>query len=142
MSTVAQSEANIANSQLSTGPRTLEGKARSVTNSTKLGLYAKQALLLTDEDHQAFEALTATYQYELNPNTPVEQTIFAQLLIAAWNMERANRLEAALAAAEGLDPLLSENKAYHRITRARTQAERTFHKSHRAKQTQILQQRI
>ena len=106
------------------------------------GLYAKQAVLLTDEDHQAFEALTATYQYELNPNTPVEQTIFAQLLIAAWNMERANRLEAALAAAEGLDPLLSENKAYHRITRARTQAERTFHKSHRAKQTQILQQRI
>ena len=31
-------------------------------------------------------------------------------------MERANRPEAALAA-EGLDPLLSENKAYNRITR-------------------------
>ena len=77
MSTVAQIEANIANSQLSTGPRTPEGKARSAFNSTKLGLYAKQAVLLTAEDHQAFEALNATYQCELNPNTPVEQTIFA-----------------------------------------------------------------
>ena len=67
MSTVAQIEANIANSQLSTGPRTPEGKARSAFNSTKL----------TAEDHQAFEALNATYQCELNPNTPVEQTIFA-----------------------------------------------------------------
>ena len=103
MSTVAQIEANIANSQLSTGPRTLEGKARSAPNAT-------------------------------------------QLLIAAWNMERANRLEATPAAAEDLHPLLSKNKTYDRITRARSQAERTYHKCLRdlraAKATRPTQSRL
>ena len=129
MSSLAQIEANQANSQLSTGPRTPEGKARSSANATKLGLYAKQAVLLTEADHQEFDALTATYQYELSPNTPVEFTIFTQLLLAAWNIQRANRLEADLAAAEGIDPLLSENKTFDRIARARSHSERTFHKS-------------
>ena len=129
MSTPAQIEANQEHSQFSSGPRTPEGKAASAKNSTKLGLYAKQAVLLTAEDQQEFDALTATYQYELSPNTPVEFTIFTQLLLAAWNIQRANRLEAQLAAVEGIDPLLSENKTFGRIARARTQAERMFHKS-------------
>ena len=57
MATEAQVIANTANAQLSTGPLTPEGKARSAGNATKLGFYAKQAVLLTEEDHQAFEAL-------------------------------------------------------------------------------------
>ena len=129
MSSVAQIEANQTNAQFSTGPTTPEGKARSSANATKLGLYTKQAVLLTAEDHQEFATLTATYEYELGPRTPVERTLFAQLVLAAWNIQRANRLEAELAATEGIDPLLSENKAFHRIAAARSRAERTFHKS-------------
>ena len=129
MSTPAQIEANQANAQLSTGPRTPEGKANSAANSTKLGLYAKQAVLLTAEDQQEFATLTAAYEYELRPYTPVERTIFAQLVLAAWNVQRANRLEAALAITEGVDPLLSENKTFQRIAAARVRAERTFNKS-------------
>ena len=128
MSSVAQIEANQANAQLSTGPTTPEGKARSSANSTKLGLYASQAVLLTPEDHLEFQSLSNTYEYELRPRTPVQFTLFTQIILAAWNILRANRLEAELAAAEGIHPLLSENKTFARITAARTRAERTFHK--------------
>ena len=129
MSTPAQIAANQTNPQLSIGPRTPEDKAHSAANSTKLGLYAKQAVVLTAEDHQEFATLTAAYEYELRPYTPVERTIFAQLVLAAWNIQRANRLEAALAITEGIDPLLSENKTFQRIATARARAERTFNKS-------------
>lgn len=90
--------------------------------------YTKQAELLTSADRHEFQSLAATYQYELGPRTPVERTIFAQLVLAAWNIQRTNRLQAALAAKEGVDPLLSENRTFKRIAAARAQAERTFHK--------------
>ena len=128
MSSTPQIEANRANSQLSTGPRTPEGKAASSSNSTKLGLYAKQAVLLTPEDHADFQALDSAYAYELRPYSPVERTLFSQVVLAAWNIERANRLEAQLAATLGIDPLLSEDKTLARITAARNRAERNFHK--------------
>ena len=80
MSTTAQIEANQANSQLSTGPITPEGKGRSSANATKLGLYAKQAVLLTAEDHQEFATLTAAYAFELRPFTPVKRTLYSQVV--------------------------------------------------------------
>ena len=126
MTTEAQIVANTANAQLSTGPVTPEGKANS---ATKLGFYAKQAVLLTDEDHQAFEALTVAFRFELHPAGPVERALYTQIVLAAWNIERANRLEAALSV-DGIDPLLSEanEKTLNRIATFRMQAERTFHK--------------
>ena len=113
MSNVAQIEANSA---------TAQGKTRSA--------YASQAVLLTAEDRAEFEALASTYEYELRPSTPVERTLFGQLILASWNMQRTNRLEAALAI-DGIDPLLSESyeKTLARITTARMRAERTFHKT-------------
>ena len=59
MSSAAQIEANRANAQFSTGPRTTEGKAASASNSTKLGLYAKQAVLLNETDQAEYAALEA-----------------------------------------------------------------------------------
>ena len=131
MTSAAQIKANTTNAQLSTGPSTPEGKAHSAANSTKLGLYAAQAVLLTDDDRQEFAVLESAYACELRPSTPVQQTLFSLLVLAAWNIQRANRLEAALAVAEGIDPLLSESnhKIYASIATARMRAERTFHKS-------------
>ncbi len=135
MVTEAQIAANTANAQLSTGPITPEGKARSAGNATKLGFYAKQAVLLTEEDHQAFEALTVAFRFELHPAGPVERAIYTQIVLAAWNIERANRLEATLAA-DGLDPLLSDvhEKTLNRIATHRMRAECTFHKCLKALQ--------
>ena len=50
MSTEAQIIANTANAQFSTGPITPDGKARSAANAIKYGFYAKQAVLLSEED--------------------------------------------------------------------------------------------
>ena len=128
MATISQITANIANAQHSTGPITAAGKAHSASNSTKLGLYAKQAVLLTDEDRTAFAALNSSFHNELTPGTAIEHTFFAQIILAAWNLQRANRLEAELALSEGVDPLLSTNPTFGRIAIFRLRAERSLHK--------------
>ena len=64
----------------------------------------------------------SAYAYELRPFTPVERTLFSQVVLAAWNIQRANRLEAGLATTLGVDPLLSEDKTLSRITAARGSA--------------------
>ena len=88
------------------------------------------AVLLTEEERQAFDALCFAFRLELHPTGPVERALFNQIALAAWNIERANRLEAALAAADGIDPLLSaaNEKTLDRIANLRMRAERTFHK--------------
>ena len=130
MATPAQIAANITNAQLSTGPNTPDGKTRSAANSTKLGFHAKSAVLLTEEDYQAFDSLSTAFRFELHPTGPIERVLHGQITLAAWNMERANRLEADLATTTGLDPLLSDanEKLLNRIAAFRMRAERTFHK--------------
>ena len=67
------------------------------------------------------------------PPPPIERTLFDMLVLSAWNIQRANRLEAAMAN-NGTDPLLSGEqnaKQLDRINIYRMRAERTFHKSHK-----------
>ena len=97
--------------------------------STKPNVYAKQAVLLTSEDHAAFNALTTSYESELAPQTPVEFALFALIILSAWNIQRANRLEATTAMAEGVDPLLAPTPTLARISSFRLRAERSFHKN-------------
>ena len=133
MSTPAQLTANQANAQSSTGPRTTEGKAASSANATKHGFYGKHAVLLNDQERTQFESLRNSYVYVLNPTNIVEVALLDLLVLAAWNIERTNRLEAEIANTEGIDPLLSETsaKTLDRILAFRARAERTFHKSHK-----------
>ncbi len=56
MTTEAQTQANRANSQKSTGPRTPEGKAKVAQNALKHGLLAKQAVVV-GEDTDDFDLL-------------------------------------------------------------------------------------
>lgn len=95
----------------------------------------KQAVLLTAEDHQAFDALATAFRFELHPAGPVERALYNQIVLAAWNIERTHRLEAGLAAG-GIDPLLSETnaKTLERIASCRMRSERTFHKCLKALQ--------
>ena len=133
MSSVAQIEANQANAQSSTGPRTPDGKATSATNATKHGFFSKHAVLLNENEHRQFESLRNSYVGQFNPTNIVEVALLDQLVLAAWNIERTNRLEAELGNAEGIDPLLSDAnaKTLDRITNYRMRAERTFHKCHK-----------
>ena len=131
MSTAAQINANQLNSQLSTGPRTHEGKSQTAKNATRHGLTATYPVIRTPEEQSQFDALESAFQYELRPYTPSEQTQFTQLLLAAWNIDRCHRLEAELAASTGCDPLLDDTayKTLARIETYRLRAERQFHRN-------------
>ena len=82
MASASQIVANIANAQHSTGPTTPTGKARSAANASKYGFYAKQAVLLNEDDLRDFDALVQSYKIELCPQSPVEDTLFNQIILA------------------------------------------------------------
>jgi len=66
--------ANRANAQLSTGPRTPEGKARSSRNALKHGLLSSQ-ILLEHESAEELEALREGLYEELQPIGALEETL-------------------------------------------------------------------
>ena len=90
-----QLEANRANAQLSTGPRTEEGKARAALNSRKHGLSAAH-LFIPDADREAFESMQANFLEDLSPQGELELTLFDTLLHANWNIRRCRIVEAGL----------------------------------------------
>ena len=123
---------NAANAQHSTGPRTEEGKARSSRNAVTHGLTAKD-LVLDGDDRVEFDALLAGYQADIRPQGALQQSLFHQLVVAAWNLRRIQRMEAALLA-QAPDPLEFLNneelqKKLDRLARHHTRIERTFHRS-------------
>ena len=131
MSTSAQIQANQLNANLSTGPRTAEGKSASAQNATKHGLASAYPVIRSYEERSQFETMTAAFEYEIRPATQTEMAMFKQLIHAAWNIDRCHRLETELAETTAIDPLLDEaaSKTLARIESYRTRAERTFHKA-------------
>ena len=105
---------------------TFEGKTRSAENARKFGFYSKQAVLLTDEDHFHFDCICETFEFDLQPQNTVEYTLVELIILATWNIQRSNRIEAKLALAEGFDPLLSTSKTIDRIHAFRNRTERSL----------------
>jgi len=95
MATLAQIEANRRNSQLSTGPRTPQGKAVSRFNALKSGINAK-AQVIPGEDPAELEAITAGYHQDWQPTTYLERFLVDSLVRADWLLQRLARLEAEL----------------------------------------------
>jgi hypothetical protein len=88
----AQLQANRANAQLSRGPLTPEGKAKSSHNALKTGLTGSTVLLPTDDpDHynQHVERLFA----ELKPVGELESQLVQRLADAQWRLNRIPQLE-------------------------------------------------
>jgi hypothetical protein len=92
MSTTAQQLAAAANAQLSTGPRSPEGKANSSRNSLKLGLYAR-TLLLPGEDPAGLDELTRDFEARFNPQGPIESQLLEDAVRALWLKRRCYRIE-------------------------------------------------
>jgi hypothetical protein len=93
MATTAQITAALANAQLSTGPRSVEGKAASSKNALKLGLYA-QAPILPGEDPEELAALARSFTDHFRPQTPIEEAFLEDLIRAEWLKRRYRRVEA------------------------------------------------
>jgi len=100
----AKVAANQANAQLSTGPKTEEGKARSAQNALKHGLSSAQVFVLPEEK-DLFRQFRHDYMTELQPAGALEHELVAAVIHAAWNLRRVRTLEA------GLDILDAQNEA-------------------------------
>ncbi len=91
----AQVAANQANSQLSTGPTSPEGKAKSSLNAVKTGLTGRTVVLPTD-DAAVYENHIREYFHELKPVGVRESELAQSLADTAWRLERIRSIEMAI----------------------------------------------
>ena len=95
MPTQAQIDAARINGAKSRGPKTPEGKAISSMNALRHGMTA-QAILLTNEDPEAYTKLAAAYYEKFQPADDVERDLVDEMVIAKWRQRRDWSNEAAL----------------------------------------------
>ncbi|MFN7937823.1 MAG: hypothetical protein U0R19_31125 [Bryobacteraceae bacterium] len=128
MSTQAQVDANRANAQLSTGPRSPEGKSSSSQNALKHGL-SSQYVPLSESERPQFEALEADFRREVKPSGALQECVFQDLVAAAWKRSIVNRLlSQATANSESLfDDETSER--VRKLERHRADQNRAFNKA-------------
>jgi len=125
MATPAQILANRQNAERSHGPVTADGKTRVSQNATKFGLFSV-ANFVRPEEQNNFDEFQTGYLAELAPDSSLEQTLAREIIHAAWRLRRCANLEIAPPADltdEELDRLQIS------IDRARSAAQRTFHRS-------------
>jgi hypothetical protein len=91
----AQLAANRANAQLSTGPRTDTGRARSSQNAVKSALTGRTVLLPTD-DRDEYGRFLADFQQQLEPIGQLECELVQIIVDCHWRLRRIQELEYAL----------------------------------------------
>lgn len=107
MTDEARADVNRRNAELSTGPRSADGKLVSRMNAFKHGLTAK-TLVLPDERAEDFEAYTTNVIENLTPEGALEEGLAERIAVAAWRLRRALRVEVAV-----FERLLEPNEFHH-----------------------------
>jgi len=92
----------------------------------KHGLTFRDVVLLED-GREAFAHLQESLEAELQPQGALEQDLFQQLVVAAWNLRRVRRLEAKLVP-DVSDPLLDDmaEATLARLARHQVRFERSY----------------
>ena len=129
MPTAAQIEANRANAQLSTGPTSVEGKARVSQNALKHGLTSAK-FVIRDDQREEFESLRDALRTELAPQGATEEFTFGQLLHAAWNLHRFQAIEADVSLGtldDFTDP--QTTAVLDRLSRYQARSQRAYYKA-------------
>ncbi len=90
-----QLTANRANAQFSTGPISLEGKAKSALNAVKTALTGRSVLLPTD-DASAYENHLRAYADDFRPVGARECDLVQSIADIAWRLKRIPCLESAI----------------------------------------------
>ena len=96
MATKRQIAANRRNARRSTGPKTAAGKAASSANALRHGLAAARAVVLPDEDGEAYERLRQGVIADLDPAGALQEALAQRIVVLLWRLDRAARLEAEL----------------------------------------------
>jgi hypothetical protein len=95
MSSQAQIEANRQNAQLSTGPTSQTGKAKSSHNALKTGLTGRTVLLPTD-DVEAYTRHVDRFLLDHQPATDAEKTLVQSVADTEWRLLRIPSLESGI----------------------------------------------
>ena len=95
MASDRQIQANRANAQRSTGPRSKAGRDRSRLNSRKHGLTAK-TLVTVGEYADDFEELRAELLEQYAPQSAMEAELVERLAVTLWRLRRVPFFEAAI----------------------------------------------
>jgi hypothetical protein len=102
MSSDAKTEANRANAQKSTGPKTEAGKYISSRNNMRHGLRSNTKIL-PGEDLEEFNILSSGMLADLNPLDTTETELVNQLVDIQWRLRRAGDFEAKVLTGEAPD---------------------------------------
>jgi len=95
MSSAAQVAANQANAQLSSGPKTIEGKAKSSRNALKTGLTGRTIMLAKDQA-EIYEQHILNYAMQFNPEGARENELVQSIADCRWRLGSIPGLESAL----------------------------------------------
>ena len=95
MSTAAQLDANRANAQLSTGPRTEEGKQRAALNHVTHG-FTGQTLVLSAAEKDAYQAFNDSSLAELAPAGPTESMLVRRIIDNQWRVTQIHATESGI----------------------------------------------
>jgi hypothetical protein len=123
MATEAQIAANRRNAQSSTGPETVEGKAREFRNAAIFGIYSAGDVVRPGEE-PIYHLFCEGFEQDLAPEGAMETTLAAEIVHAAWRLRRCTEAESAI-------EFRIEGKAdaQNSIDRSRTQALRHFQRA-------------
>jgi hypothetical protein len=95
--TDAKLQANRANAQHSTGPRSEAGRKRSSLNALRRGLTG-QAVLLFSEDREAYLKHSREIIEDLKPETPLERQLAQSVADQQWRLNRILSITEAMLA--------------------------------------------
>src|ERR1035437_4380122 len=95
MSTLRQIEANRRNSEKSTGPTSVTGKAASSMNALKSGIHAK-SLVLPSEKVADLEQLIDEYYQHHRPASPEARAFLDDLIRCEWTLRRLDTAESQM----------------------------------------------
>jgi hypothetical protein len=124
MASASQIEANRANAQLSTGPKTQDGINSTKFNATKHGLTGKQ-IVVRGENPADYDALRAQLIAEHAPESEIEAMLIEELAQNFWRLERARRCESQMLDKLDLAAAMSD-RAFLNLQRYTSRIERSF----------------
>ena len=103
MASPAQLIANAANAQLSTGPRTEEGKAKTARNAETNG-FTTGALAIKPEDRTEFAEFEAALVADIEPTGALELDAMREFRDAAWRLHQIRAVTRQLFEQHNEDP--------------------------------------
>ncbi len=127
MASTAQVEANRANAQHSTGPKTEAGKHASSLNNCRHGLSGHVFVFLEWEQAEDFDRLQQSLEEEHRPATPTERILVEKMAQHHWLSQRAQALQTMQMEISRFDAIGHENIAL--FIRYQTHYDRLFQRA-------------